>query len=105
MKQAINQLEQRPILPGFKVRFLHSDRMTFAFWEIEEGAELPEHQHEHEQVMHVHEGQFSITIDGDTETVVGGEVCVIPSNAVHSGKAMTPCRVMDVFCPVREDYR
>ena len=30
---------------------------------------------------------------------------MIPPNAVHSGRAVTELRLMDVFSPVREDYR
>jgi hypothetical protein len=29
---------------------------------------------------------------------------VIPANARHSAKALTRCRVMDAFYPLREDY-
>jgi hypothetical protein len=30
---------------------------------------------------------------------------VLAPNVVHSGKAVTDCRVVDVFHPVREDFR
>jgi quercetin dioxygenase-like cupin family protein len=32
-------------------------------------------------------------------------VVIIPPHAVHSGKAMAKSRVIDVFYPIREDYR
>ena len=34
-----------------------------------------------------------------------GQVFVIPPDVPHSGRALTRCRVLDVFAPVREDYR
>ena len=37
--------------------------------------------------------------------MTNGEVAVIPSGAVHSGRALTQCRFLDVFHPVREDYK
>ena len=79
--------------------------MTFALWEIAAGSPLPEHSHPHEQVVHLYEGEFEMTVDGETRRMRGGSVFAIPSNARHSGRAITDCRIMDVFRPVREDYR
>jgi quercetin dioxygenase-like cupin family protein len=50
-------------------------------------------------------GSFELTIDGETLELEAGSVVIIPPNAVHSGRARTGCYVMDVFYPVREDYR
>ncbi|MEL6822034.1 MAG: cupin domain-containing protein [Calditrichota bacterium] len=101
----LNNLDERELLPGFKVRFVHSDTMTLAYWTIDEGAELPEHSHHHEQVLAaVMEGEFEITVDGEAQIVRPGDVVVIPSNVVHSGRALTNCKMLDVFQPVREDY-
>lgn len=95
----------KDLVPGFDVRFVHTENMTFAFWDIKAGSLLPEHSHPHEQVANVLEGEFELTIDGEAQCVTPGMVAVIPGNAVHSGRAITDCKVVDVFCPVREDYR
>ena len=55
--------------------------------------------------MHVVAGEFEFSLNGHTKTYTSGAVVVIPSNAVHSGKALTPCTLMDVFTPVREEYK
>ena len=34
-----------------------------------------------------------------------GTVALIPSGVRHSGRAVTDCQLLDVFHPVREDYR
>lgn len=96
---------QTELVPGFDVRFVHSERMTFAYWNISAGAVLPEHAHPHEQVANVLSGEFELTIDGQTQVLNPGIVAVIPGGASHSGRAITDCRVMDVFQPVRDDYR
>ena len=104
-KQIIAELDVVEIMPGFHGRLVHCDFMTFIYWEIDAGAILPEHSHPHEQVVHMHSGEFEITIAGETEVLSAGEVTAIPSHTLHSGKALTACRIMDAFHPVREDYR
>ena len=98
-------IEPREVFPGFHVRFVHSATMTFAHWEIEAGAALPEHAHVHEQVVNVLEGEFELTIGSDTRVLGPGAVAIIPSDARHSGRAVTACRIIDAFYPIREDYR
>jgi len=95
----------REIFPGFHVHFVHSANMTFAHWTIKAGAVLPEHSHLHEQVVNMIDGEFELTISGETQRLGPRSVAIIPSNAVHSGKAITECRIIDAFYPIREDYR
>ncbi len=100
----LENIHPREILPGYTVRFVHSQQMTFAFWDVKEGSPLPEHSHHHEQVAQVMEGEYELTIDGETRHLKPGDVAIIPSNVPHSGIALTACKLMDVFSPVREDY-
>jgi quercetin dioxygenase-like cupin family protein len=97
-------VETTTVIPGFHGKFAHSENMTFVLWKIDAGAVLPPHSHAHEQVVHVYEGELEVTIGGETKVLRAGNVGVIPSNAVHSGRALTDCRVMDAFYPLREDY-
>lgn len=101
----ITEIEPKEIVEGYIARFLHTDSMTFAFWEVKAGAQLPAHHHIHEQVSQIIEGQFEMTIDGKTKIHKPGSILVIPPNVEHSGKAITPCKILDVFNPVREDYK
>lgn len=101
----LSEVEQLEKVPGMKARFVHSENMTFAHWEIRKGAVLPEHSHPHEQVANMVTGEFELTIDGTTRRLIAGSIAIIPSNAVHSGVAITDCRIIDAFYPIREDYR
>lgn len=101
----LRRIDQQEPFPGFRGRFIHSDTMTFAYWSIEAGAALPEHSHPHEQVAHGLEGEFELTVEGETTVLRPGDILVVPSDAVHSGRALTACRVLEVFHPVREEYR
>lgn len=100
----LSSIPQTEIIPGFKARMIHSDRVTTAFWEIDEGSVLPEHHHVHEQISIVTKGELELIIDGKAQIYRPGMVAVIPSNVPHSGRAVTDVEVTDVFSPVREDY-
>jgi len=105
MKLALSDIETKEIMPGYHGKMIHGETMTLAFWEVEEGATVPEHSHINEQIMHVLEGDFEFMVAGETKIYRPGELVIIPSNIPHSGKALTPCRLMDIFSPVRETYK
>jgi quercetin dioxygenase-like cupin family protein len=101
----LSDINEREMVPGFRARFVHTDRMTCSYWTITAGASLPEHAHPHEQVTNVIRGRFEMTLEGETRTIEPGSVVVIPSGVKHCGRALTDCYILDVFSPVREDYR
>jgi len=101
----LNDIEQKELVPGFKVRFIHSENMTFAYWDIKKGSLLPDHSHPHEQVVTMMEGKFELTVENEIKLIQNGDVVVIPSNATHSGKAITNSKILDVFYPIRKDYQ
>lgn len=105
MIQDISNIEPIEVINGFKGRFFHTNSFTIAFWEIEQGAILPVHSHVHEQSTQVIEGKLEMLIDGVTTVLEPGMIANIPSNVIHSGKALTNCKVTDVFSPTREDYK
>lgn len=69
-------------------------------------AELPLHTHPHEQIGIVIEG-IEILLVGDREYHLGPmQAYVVPSGVEHGGiGGPEGCVVIDVFIPVREDYR
>jgi quercetin dioxygenase-like cupin family protein len=101
----LGELEEREMVPGFRARFIHSDHMTLASWTVKAGSIMPEHSHPHEQITAILEGDFEMTVGGKTSRLSPNTVGTIPANVIHSGVALTDCRIMDVFYPVREDYR
>lgn len=92
-------------IPGFKGKFVHTDNMSVAHWRIAANSMAPIHAHPHEQITMVVEGEFELTIAGDKKVLKPGIVAVVPPDAEHSGIALTECHLIDMFHPVREDYR
>jgi len=101
----LDAVAARELFPGYRGRMVHSGTMTLAYWDVDAGAPAPEHSHPHEQVMSLIEGEFELTVGGVTESLKAGAVVVIPPDAPHSGRAVTACRIIDAFHPVREDLR
>ena len=101
----LSSITSKEVMPGYHGKLVHTETMTLVFWEVEIGAIVPTHQHMHEQIMHVMEGEFEFTLDGETKIYHSGDIIPIASNKPHSGKALTPCKLMDVFSPAREEYK
>ncbi len=57
------------------------------------------------KIKQITEGEFELTIAKNTFMLKPGKVAIIPSNAKHSGRAITDCKIVNTFYPVREDYR
>lgn len=101
----LENIDSKEIVKGYRARFVHSENITTAYWEVEAGASLPVHSHKHEQISNVTEGEFEFNLDGDIRILKPGDVVVIPSEIPHSGKAVTNCKIIDTFYPIREDYK
>ena len=104
-KIELSSINPKALIDGFQARFIHTENMTFSFVDVKVGKSLPEHSHTQEQVSIMLEGEFELTLSGEPIRFGPGEVIVIPSNAKHAGLAITDCKILDVFNPVREDYR
>lgn len=102
----IISMPAKEFMPGFVGRMIHTGHATLAYWEIAGDSVLPTHAHPHEQTVNLLEGEFEMTIGGETRVLKAGEVVVIPGNVPHSGRGTgQSCKILDVFCPVREDYQ
>lgn len=101
----IKDIPSIKLVEGYDAQFIHTPNATYSHVRVEAGANLPSHSHFQEQVSYVLEGKFQLTVNGEPFLLEPGQVFVIPSNVPHSGLAITDCFILDVFTPVREDYR
>ena len=93
----INELGTKEIFPGYTGHFIHTTNQTFVFWDVVKGSSVPTHQHMHEQIVTVREGQFQLTVNDETKVMDAGTTAVIPGNTPHSGIAITNCKLLDIF--------
>ena len=101
----IKNIQSKEIVPGITGFYAHGDKQTFGYIEIKAGSVVPEHHHVHEQITYIIEGQLNMMIGGESYPLTAGMYHVIPSNMPHSAVAITDCKLIDAFSPVREDYR
>jgi quercetin dioxygenase-like cupin family protein len=99
-----NQRKKVKIWEGITASLFHSAQATFAHVTLEKGAQVLLHQHPHEQWTHVIEGEMLFALNGEQQLLTPGMTAFIPSNLPHSATAVTLCRVIDCFLPVREDF-
>ena len=101
----LDEVAPREVVPGHHARFVHGENMTVAHWRIDAGSSIHEHDHPHEQIVNVIAGRYELTVAGKPLALEPGMVVVIPGGVRHSGRAITDALLLDVFYPVREDYR
>lgn len=98
-------IDTKEIAPGFFSKLIHTDTNTINFIQVETGCSLPLHAHIHQQCSFVTEGRFEMTVGDDTRILDPGSFAIIPSNMLHGGKALTNCKLIDIFSPARDDYK
>ena len=99
-----NNLPDLQIAEGVNAGVVTGETMTVLHATIESGAVLPEHSHYHEQILNLIEGELSLTVDSKEFHMTAGDVMILPPNVIHSARALSRCRVIDVFHPVRQEF-
>lgn len=103
--QSIKSIPPKEIVPGITGYYAHGDKHTFGYVEIKKGSVVPEHHHIQEQITYIIEGQLNMVIGGEPCALTTGMCHIIPSNMPHSAVAVTDCKLIDTFSPVRDDYK
>jgi quercetin dioxygenase-like cupin family protein len=86
-------------------QLIHTETMTLARVVLSKGALVPVHEHESEQIATVLEGRLRFVVSGEERVVTAGESVPLPANVPHEVEALEDSVVLDVFSPVREDWR
>lgn len=100
-----SDIETKEIAPGFFSKLIHTHTNTINFIEVKAGCSVPRHRHIHEQLSFVTEGRFELTVNDIPQVLDATMFAIIPPETWHSGIAVTDCKLIDIFTPVREDYR
>lgn len=88
-------------------RLITGDRMMLSHVYLKQGAIVPRHNHENEQLTYILEGGLRFWIGEDESQVIdvmAGEVLHIPSLVFHKAEALADTLDVDVFSPPRQDW-
>jgi quercetin dioxygenase-like cupin family protein len=94
------------IFPGVDIYTTHCDHLMISLVEMEPHAVVEEHSHPHEQMGVMLSGEAEFIVGGQQKMVGPGEIWRIPGGVKHKVIAGNqPVRAIDVFHPIREDYK
>lgn len=97
---------QHNIFPGVDIFTAAGENMMLSYVEFEPQSVVQPHSHPHEQMGLLLEGELTFTIGDEKQTLQPGQMWRIPGDVEHSAVAGdAPVKALDVFQPIREDYR
>lgn len=100
------ELSRHTIFPGVHIQTCAAEKMMLSYVDLEPHAVVEEHSHPHEQVGMLLEGKAIFYIGGEEKTLQKGDIYRIPGNVKHRVVVLdAPVKALDIFCPVREEYR
>lgn len=100
------EMSRHTIFPGVSIQTCAADQMMLSVVDLAPGSVVEEHAHPHEQVGMVLQGRAIFFIGEEQRTLQTGDLYRIPGNVRHKVIALDePVRALDIFHPIREDYR
>jgi quercetin dioxygenase-like cupin family protein len=101
-----HELSQHTIFPGVQIQTCAADHMMLSVVDLAPHSVVEEHAHPHEQVGMLLKGRAIFYIGDEQKTLQAGDLYRIPGHTRHKVVALDEAvRALDIFHPIREDYR
>ena len=97
-------IDKEILSPTIARKIISGEKAMVAQVFLAQGAVVPEHKHESEQITYILEGALLFEIDGKEIVVGKGQVLRIPSWKPHKATALEDTLDLDIFSPIREDW-
>ena len=102
----LRDLKPKQVIPGMQIRVASGEKIMLSYVDLEQGSEVKEHSHPHEQGGIVIEGEGDFRIGDERQMLKPGDMYIIPSQVIHRLLVTKgPMKVLDIFSPPREEYR
>lgn len=91
---------------GVQMHTTEAEKMTLSIVDMQPHSVIPEHEHPHEQIGYMVEGEAEFVIEGVSYWVRAGQMWRLPGGVRHQVATRDlAMRAIDVFYPPREDMR
>ena len=101
-----DDLPATQMLPGVTRRAVYLDDVMLTFFDFEPNAVIPAHDHPHQQITWIISGAMEFDLDGEKRILRAGDGVLIPPHVSHGAVILDePCRALDAWHPIRQDYR
>jgi quercetin dioxygenase-like cupin family protein len=84
---------------------VYGDNTLLTEFKLDGGKTLLMHRHPQEQTGYLVSGHILLTIDGKPHDMKPGDSWSIPGNVDHGAQIIEDSVAIEVFSPVREDYK
>jgi quercetin dioxygenase-like cupin family protein len=102
----VSDLSIVPIWDGIAARAIEGRTMTFAVVELDPNTPVQLHEHPNEQMGIVLTGSLRFAVGAEVRDLGPGDTYLIPGGVPHEARSgPSGAVVVDVFSPVREDWR
>lgn len=100
------EMSRHTIFPGVSIQTCHAEKMMLSVVDLAPHSVVEEHEHPHEQVGMVLQGRAIFFIGGEQKTLQAGDLFRIPGGVRHRVVTLEePVRALDIFHPIRDEYR
>ncbi len=100
-----DDLPATEMLPGVIRRAAFLDDVMITIFDFEPGTAVPPHNHPHQQITWVVSGAMEFDLAGERRVLRSGDGVLIPPDVPHGATVLDePCRAIDAWHPIREDY-
>jgi unsaturated pyranuronate lyase len=107
----LKSADQKPatIRPGVRRTLIHVNNLMMTIIEFSNGPwdePEPYHNHVHEQITYVAEGELMFLCEGETDQrLKAGDLFSVHSNKMHTIKLISKsCKLIDSFTPIRKEF-
>jgi quercetin dioxygenase-like cupin family protein len=94
------------VFDGIRIKTINvGERMLMTEFRMDRNARLPEHSHPQEQSGYLVSGRLRLYMEDRSFELGPGDNWCVPGNIKHKADVLEDAVAVEVFSPVREEYR